>query len=81
MTIYFNEHFDRPTIVYCIVDTVYTVLADINLVISETACQLKKDPSLMLQKVVLWKNFSDFDNFPPGLLPTIRQVIKAFAQL
>ena len=32
----FNEQFDA--IVYCIVDTVYTVLAGINLVISETAC-------------------------------------------
>ena len=34
----FNEYFDRPFIVYCIVDTVYTVLAGINLVISEAAC-------------------------------------------
>ena len=34
----FNEYFDRPSIVYCIVDTVYTVLAGINLVISEAAC-------------------------------------------
>ena len=34
----FKEHFDRPTIVYCIIDTVYTVLAGINLVISEVAC-------------------------------------------
>ena len=34
----FNKHFDRPTIVYCIVDTVYTALAGINLVISEAAC-------------------------------------------
>ena len=44
-----------PTIVYCIVDTVaihnihsFIVLAGINLVISEAACQLKKYPSLML---------------------------------
>ena len=41
----FNEQFD--TIVYCIVDTVYIVLADINFVISEAAWYLKKDPSLM----------------------------------
>ena len=34
----FNKHFDRPTIVYCIVNTVYTVLAGINLVICEAAC-------------------------------------------
>ena len=34
----FNEPFYRPTIVDCIVDTVYTVLARINLVISEAAC-------------------------------------------
>ena len=34
----FNLHFDRHTIVYCIVDTVYTVPAGINLVISEAAC-------------------------------------------
>ena len=32
----FNEQFD--TNVYCIVDTVYTVLVGINLVISEAAC-------------------------------------------
>ena len=32
---YFNEQFN--TTVYCIVDTVYTVLAGINLVISEAA--------------------------------------------
>ena len=32
----FNEQFD--IIVYCIVDTVYTVPAGINLVVSETAC-------------------------------------------
>ena len=44
----FNKHFDRPTIVYCIVDTIYTVLAGINFGISEAACLLKKDPSLML---------------------------------
>ena len=36
----FNEQFD--TIVYCIVDTVYTVLAGINFVTSEAACYLKK---------------------------------------
>ena len=46
MAIYFNEQFD--IIVYCIVDTVHTLLAGINLVIFEAACQLKKDPSLML---------------------------------
>ena len=34
----FNEYFYRPTIVYYIVDTVHTVLAGINLVISEAAC-------------------------------------------
>ena len=34
----FNEPFYRPTIVDCIVDTGYTVLAGINLVISEAAC-------------------------------------------
>ena len=34
----FNKHFDRPTIVFCIVDTVYAVLAGINLFISEAAC-------------------------------------------
>ena len=35
----FNEHLDRPIIVYCILDTVlYTALAGINLVISEAAC-------------------------------------------
>ena len=32
----FNKQFD--TIVYFIVDTVYTVLAGINLIISEIAC-------------------------------------------
>ena len=32
----FNEQFD--TNVYCIVDTVYTVLVGTNLVISEAAC-------------------------------------------
>ena len=32
----FNEQFD--TIVYCIVDTVYTVLAGINFAVSEAAC-------------------------------------------
>ena len=42
----FNEQFD--TTVYCIVDAVYTVFAGINFVISEAACYLKKDPSLML---------------------------------
>ena len=31
-----NKQFD--TIVYCIVNTIYTVLAGINLVISEAAC-------------------------------------------
>ena len=31
-----NEQFD--TIVYCVVDTVYTVLAGINFVVSEAAC-------------------------------------------
>ena len=41
----FNKQFD--TIVYCIVDAVYTVLAGINFVISEAACYLKKDPSPM----------------------------------
>ena len=34
----FSKHFERPTIVYYIVDTVYTVLAGINLVISEATC-------------------------------------------
>ena len=34
----FNKHFDRPTIVYCMVDRVYTVLAGINLIICEAAC-------------------------------------------
>ena len=34
----FNEHFDRPTIVYCIVDTVYTVLAGISSVFPGAAC-------------------------------------------
>ena len=34
----FSKHFENPTIVYCIVDTVYTVLAGINLVISEATC-------------------------------------------
>ena len=28
----YNDHFERPTIVYCIVDTIYTVLTGINLV-------------------------------------------------
>ena len=32
----FNEQFD--TIVYCIVDTVYTVLAGTNFAVSEAAC-------------------------------------------
>ena len=32
------KHFDRPTIVYCIVDTVYTVLPGISSVIPEAAC-------------------------------------------
>ena len=36
LTICFNEQLD--TIVHCIVDIVYTVLAGINLVISEAAC-------------------------------------------
>ena len=36
LAIYFNEQFN--TIVYCIVNTVYTVLAGINLVICEAAC-------------------------------------------
>ena len=34
----FNKHFDRPTIVYCIVDTVYTVLPGISSVIPGAAC-------------------------------------------
>ena len=34
----FNKHFDRPTIVYCIVDTVYTVLPGRSSVIPEAAC-------------------------------------------
>ena len=34
----FNKHFDRPTIVYCIVDTVYTVLPGISSVIPKAAC-------------------------------------------
>ena len=34
----FNKHFDRPTIDYCILDTVYAVLGGINLVISKAAC-------------------------------------------
>ena len=34
----FKKHFDWPTMVDCIVDTVYAVLAGINLVISEAAC-------------------------------------------
>ena len=34
----FSEPFYKLTIVDCIVDTVYTVLAGINLVISEAAC-------------------------------------------
>ena len=34
----FNEHFESPAIIHCIVDTVHTVLAGINLVISEAAC-------------------------------------------
>ena len=33
-----NKHFDRPTIVYCIVDTVYTVLPGRSSVIPEAAC-------------------------------------------
>ena len=33
-----NKHFDRPTIVYCIVDMVYTVLAGISPVIPEATC-------------------------------------------
>ena len=33
----FNKHFDRPTIVYCIVNTVYTVLPGISSVIPEAA--------------------------------------------
>ena len=41
----FNEQFD--TVIYCIVDTVYAILAGKNFVISEAACYLKKDPSLM----------------------------------
>ena len=36
LAIYFNEQFN--TIVYCIVNTIYTVLAGINLVICEAAC-------------------------------------------
>ena len=38
----FNEHFERPTIVYCIVDTVYTVLASINSVILKQHANQKK---------------------------------------
>ena len=34
----FHQHFDRPTIVYCIVDTVSAVLAGITLLVSEAAC-------------------------------------------
>ena len=37
----FNKHFDRSTIVYCVVDTVYTVvtlLPGISSVICEAAC-------------------------------------------
>ena len=34
----FNKRFDRPTIVYCIVDTIYTVLPGISSVIPEAAC-------------------------------------------
>ena len=34
----FNKHFDRPTIVYCIVDRIYSVRAGINVVISEAVC-------------------------------------------
>ena len=34
----FNKHFGRPTTVYCIVDTVYTVLPGISSVIPEAAC-------------------------------------------
>ena len=44
----YNEQFD--TIVYCILDTVYAVLAGINFVISEAACYLKIDPSRMMEK-------------------------------
>ena len=44
MAIHFTEQFD--IIVYCIVNTVYAVLAGINLVIFETAWLTKKDPSL-----------------------------------
>ena len=36
LTKYFNEQFD--TTVYCIVDTVHTVLSGINLAISKAAC-------------------------------------------
>ena len=32
----FDEHFD--TIVYCIVDTIYTVIEGINFVVFEAAC-------------------------------------------
>ena len=53
------EQFD--TIVYRIVDTVYAVLAGINLVISKTACLLEKNPSLMLLvKSCMVRNFSKF---------------------
>ena len=48
----FDKQFD--TIVYCIVDTVCTVLAGIDLVISEAACYLEKDPSLMLLVKIIW---------------------------
>ena len=34
----FNEHFERPVIIHCIIHTVHTVLAGVNLVISEAAC-------------------------------------------
>ena len=70
MKIYFNEHFD--TIVYCIVDTVYTVLAGINLVISEAACQLKNQRSLMLfVQSCMGENFFKVIIFLPNIYPCV----------
>ena len=69
----FNEHLHKPTIVYCILDRVlYTVLAGINLVISEATCLLKKDPSLMLfVQGCMGENFFEVLIFLPNIYPCV----------
>ena len=68
----FNEPFYRLTIVDCIVDTIYFVLAGINLVISEAACSLKKDPSVMLLvQSCIGKKFFKVLIFLPNIYPCV----------